>query len=378
MEKIIIYGAGKIGKQYYDFLKSQQMDHMIDAFCDRNYKQIKNIDAIPVRPYNEVQNKELPFVIAVADGGEICEQLQNEEQLYYNGLEDWIKNCQGDDIERIKIWLAYKKLSGNSGEEGVLDKLDKDIYESVPELGLNKAVKVFGGFCPCCKKKTLFVSYHYWLRDHYKCIFCNSIPRQRALMKVLEKEMPDWRRLKIHESSPSGSTFPVFKQQCSQYTYSYWYETSSLGELLGENVTNQNLENLLFKDEEFDIFITQDVLEHVNYPEKAFMEINRTLKTGGVHIFTTPMYPFAKTRPRIKMDGNTRKYILPEIYHGNPISDNGSLVTYDWGGYDFLKMIDEITGMESKIVEFPNSKEAFENGLEGDFLQVIVSKKVKK
>lgn len=41
-------------------------------------------------------------------------------------------------------------------------------------------------------------------------------------------------------------------------------------------------------------------------------------------------------------------------------------------------MVDELTGMESMIVEFPNSKENFENGLEGDFLQVVVSKKVEK
>lgn len=78
------------------------------------------------------------------------------------------------------------------------------------------------------------------------------------------------------------------------------------------------------------------------------------------------------------MEQGIRKPILPEVYHGNPIGDKGSLVTYDWGGYDFLKMVDDISGMESRIFEFPNSKENFENGLEGDFLQVVVSKKIRK
>ena len=43
-----------------------------------------------------------------------------------------------------------------------------------------------------------------------------------------------------------------------------------------------------------------------------------------------------------------------------------------------MKMVDDISGMESRIFEFPNSKENFENGLEGDFLQVVVSKKIRK
>lgn len=245
-------------------------------------------------------------------------------------------------------------------------------------MELDRAVRVYGGYCPCCKKKTIFVSYHYWLRDHYKCIFCNSIPRQRAVMKVLEKEVPEWKQMKIHESSPCGSTFHVLKQECKFYSYSFWHETKPLGERLEANVTNQNLEKMSFEDETFDIFITQDVLEHVNYPEKVLAEIGRTLKTGGIHIFTTPMYPFQKTRSRIKMEQGIRKPILPEVYHGNPIGDKGSLVTYDWGGYDFLKMVDDISGMESRIFEFPNSKENFENGLEGDFLQVVVSKKIRK
>ena len=79
------------------------------------------------------------------------------------------------------------------------------------------------------------------------------------------------------------------------------------------------------------------------------------------------------------MQGDKRELILPPIYHyhGNPISGEGSLVTYEWGGYDFLEMIDGSTGMESKIIEFPNSKENFENGLEGDFCKLLSPQKYK-
>lgn len=355
MDQIVIYGAGNIGRQYYQFFESQHMEHLIYAFCDKSYAQIKKIGNVDVRSYESLSEKDIPFVIGMADVKEVTEVLRKDGRKYYINLADWIEESRIDNKERIKIQLAYRNITDSE---------------------LRKAVRIYEGICPCCKKNTLFISKHYWLRDHYKCLFCGSIPRQRALMRVLEEEAPEWREKSIHESSPGGSTFKVLKKNCKQYTYSYWYESKMPGEILGEHVTNQNLENLTFEDEIFDIFITQDVLEHVNYPEQVFREIARTLKKGGIHIFTTPIYTFRKTVSRIRMEGNVRKNILPPIYHGNPISSEGSLVTYEWGGIDFLQMIDEITGMESKIMEFPNSKENFENGLEGDFLQVIVSKKI--
>lgn len=377
MNQIIIYGAGMVGRRYYEILKQLHMENVIFAYCDKNYKQIGFVDDIPVYPYSDLKDQGYPFVIAMIEQEEIEIQLRDDAQSYYNNLGDWIKDYKGDDNDRIRMWVVYQNI-GKFGRESKsrLYNLNQKMYGEIPALNLDKAVKIYSGTCPCCKENTLFIAFDYWLRDHYQCIFCGSIPRQRALMKVLEYEMPDWRNLKIHESSPIENIFSTFKQQCTQYTYSYWYESEPLGVKLQGGGTNQNLENLTFESETFDIFITQDVLEHVNRPEKVFAEIARTLKKGGKHIFTTPLYPFKRTTPRIKMKGNERELILPPIYHGNPISKEGSLVTYEWGGYDFLKMIDEITGMKSKIVEFPNSKENFENGLEGDFLQVIVSIKL--
>jgi len=39
-------------------------------------------------------------------------------------------------------------------------------------------LKEVDGFCPICECKTTFRSDHQWLRDHYRCERCNSIPRQ--------------------------------------------------------------------------------------------------------------------------------------------------------------------------------------------------------
>ena len=60
------------------------------------------------------------------------------------------------------------------------------------------------GFCPCCEQDVFFIAKNSWLRDHFKCSNCNSIPRERALMQTIKNEYPNWKNLPIHESSPGN------------------------------------------------------------------------------------------------------------------------------------------------------------------------------
>jgi len=60
------------------------------------------------------------------------------------------------------------------------------------------------GYCSICERQVYFEIEGAWLRDQYKCVDCQSIPRWRALMSVIAELYPKWRELKIHESSPGG------------------------------------------------------------------------------------------------------------------------------------------------------------------------------
>lgn len=101
----------------------------------------------------------------------------------------------------------------------------------------------------------------------------------------------------------------------------------------------ENLESLTFQDNTFDLFVTQDVFEHVANPEKAFREIGRVLKPGGRHVFTMPWYPnLVNTIQRARISEGVIEYLEEPIYHGNPVDENGSLVTFDWGS-DFIDYI---------------------------------------
>jgi SAM-dependent methyltransferase len=197
------------------------------------------------------------------------------------------------------------------------------------------------GFCESCQNNTTFIAHNEWFRDHYNCSLCTSIPRERILMHILNKHYPSYKDLVIHESSPVfRSTSLYLKNFCKKYSYSYYDEQFNSGAYLEQyGCYNQNLAQTSFEDNTFDIIITQDVMEHVFEIEKVFKEIARILKINGSHIFTTPLVN--KNKPtviRASLENGNINYIHPKVYHGNPIDNQGSLVTYDFG-YDIARFI---------------------------------------
>lgn len=228
------------------------------------------------------------------------------------------------------------------------------------------------GYCPICAEETVFVAKESWLRDHYLCLRCSSIPRERALMRVLEQFYPDWSARVIHESSPGqrGATVRLLNE-CPSYFQSYFFADVKPGDKKGELLC-EDLENLSFQDESIDIHVSQDVLEHIFRPEKAFKEIARTLKPGGAHIFTVPIVnKFKPTACRASQDsrGNIT-YVEKAIYHGNPIDSSGSLVTFDWG-YDIVELIWKATALPTFIIQIDD----LHNGIRAEYIDVFVTRK---
>lgn len=211
------------------------------------------------------------------------------------------------------------------------------------------------------------------MRDNYHCISCMSTPRERALIKVVTELYPEYKFLSIHESSPGNPSSDKIKRECKTYTFSQYFSDIICGDYK-EGVRCEDLQKLRFRDNMFDIFITQDVFEHIIEPEKAFKEVERVLKPGGVHIFTVPYYYWKRTLVRAKMIENHLEYLEPIEYHGSPISDKGTLVVTEWG-YDLIPFIEGCTNMKTKVYTFNDTKENYKLGLDADFLEVFVSTK---
>lgn len=225
------------------------------------------------------------------------------------------------------------------------------------------------GFCSICDCNTLFVQRGKWLRDDYRCIQCDSIPRWRALIHVLETVQPSWRNAGIHESSPGGAASDKLRRECAHYTSSFFYQDTAPGAFKNA-IRCENLENQTFPDESFDVVITQDVFEHILTPLKAFSEIARTLKPGGLHVFTVPWNRNRPTVVRAKPSSTGIEYLLEPQFHCDPIEPLGTLVVTDWGE-SLFEDIWQASGMRTELFSIQDKK----LGLAGEFLDVFVSRK---
>lgn len=226
------------------------------------------------------------------------------------------------------------------------------------------------GYCPTCAQDVTFVARNPWLRDHYVCLNCRSIPRERALMLSIERYYPEWRTLTIHESSPgTRGASRRLAEECRQYIPSQFLPGEKPGSIIGQ-FRCENLEALTFADESVDLHVTQDVLEHVFNPSMVFSEIARTLKPGGAHIFTVPIinkHEPSKLRARIASDGRI-SHLEPPVYHDNPVSKGGSLVTIDWG-FDICRRIFESCGLFTHLVYIDD----LSKGIRAEYIEVLIT-----
>jgi SAM-dependent methyltransferase len=168
-------------------------------------------------------------------------------------------------------------------------------------------------------------------------------------MNALDRYYPHWRGLRVHESSPlRRGASKRLASECKGYVPSQFFPDTPPGASRG-GVRCENLEQLTFDDESFDLHITQDVMEHVARPLVAFREIARTLRKGGAHVFTVPVVRgMQPSRMRIALrDDGEYDYLEEPQYHGNPVG-NGALVTVDWGR-DICAHIFEACGLFTHV-----------------------------
>jgi SAM-dependent methyltransferase len=230
------------------------------------------------------------------------------------------------------------------------------------------------GHCPICEVTTVFRSEDAWFRDHLNCLSCpnGSLPRDRAVMATIRKELPMWRNLRIHESSPvPRGTSIVLRRDCPGYLPSQFLPDVPLGTThLGARC--EDLERQTFADATFDLVVTQDVMEHVFRPELVHQEIWRTLKLGGIHIHTTPIYKDrveSERRSERLSDGSIR-HLAPPEYHDSPVDNAGSLVTFHYG-YDYADLVAQWAPFDLEIKRFNDRT----RGIVAEFSEVIICRK---
>lgn len=99
---------------------------------------------------------------------------------------------------------------------------------------------------------------------------------------------------------------------------------------------HEDVLRLSFRDASIDVYVSCEVLEHVPSIPLALTEAARVLRPGGRLIATVPfMYGSDSSTVRARLNGDAVEYLAEPEFHGNPVSDDGSLV-FTLPGWDLL------------------------------------------
>jgi SAM-dependent methyltransferase len=218
------------------------------------------------------------------------------------------------------------------------------------------------GYCIPCGRATRFLVDRKWggvcvdglwqpnWRERLECAWCGFNNRQRVIAGLVSAFLKKNQNAAIYLME---QVTPIFHWVQKKFPTAEVIGSEYLGSDISSGVVkngllHQDIEKMSFSDGQFDLIVSNDVLEHVANPGNAFSEMVRVLKKGGEVFMTIPFYSsIAKNVSRSKVTNGKIEHLLEPQYHGNPVSSDGSLVFTDFG-WEMLSQLRSVGFSEVK------------------------------
>jgi hypothetical protein len=236
--------------------------------------------------------------------------------------------------------------------------LDIEFEPEDYQVGIEKTKENQSTFCVwrycilCLRTDWMYIDYEHGLvdkngaaipnlREKISCQHCHMNNRQRLIAKLAHDLISknNFEDIYLHERiTPIYDYISKLFQNKNIVGSEYFSEMHQSGDIV-DGKMHQDIMRTSFDDNSFDLIISNDVYEHVPEPLKAFKEALRILKSNGVLMATIPFNESIQNSvQRSKVEGKSIVHLLPQVYHGNPVSADGALVYFDYG-WDILDLI---------------------------------------
>ena len=194
----------------------------------------------------------------------------------------------------------------------------------------------------------------YNIREGYSCDNCYSSMRIQGLAVCLASvtgtsnmdEFVDYcnnNKLKVAEINSCANLHDKLSKIKNLKFSEYYDQSEQISKnRIFEGINHEDIMNLSYSDESFDLVLHSETLEHISDPAKAINECLRVLKDGGICIFTIPIIWNRVSRSRLNTKGELTK---PFSYHGD--SDSEYPVIFEFGND-----IDDVLKQQVKCLAF--------------------------
>ena len=177
--------------------------------------------------------------------------------------------------------------------------------------------KLCKGDCPLCEPTT-FLSLK---KDPFltRCLKCKANITNLSLIPVIKNHFKGiYQGKKAYELSSYGSTLEWLKKYFDEVVYSEYFANLPSRKYYN-GILNQDVQNLTFEDECFDVVTSNQVFEHVPNDEQGYFECFRVLKKGGALIFSVPLYMTEHTEKIAYLDNDQIRFLGRPEYHDSRI-----------------------------------------------------------
>lgn len=220
----------------------------------------------------------------------------------------------------------------------ICDRVDRPIYRRLPVrhyLGL--------GVSP--------------LRDNFLCTGCGSSLRQRAIYAVVRSVLDQAVDATVVDTDEHWSGREPL-QRLPGYIATTYDQFGRPGELMPGGARNEDLTCLTFSDASVDVFISGDVHEHIEDTMRAFREVQRVLKQGGVYVFTIP-YRHERAGNEKLAHGSSQALMWAglEQIHGDPRSGDGAVAYWLFG----RELLDDLGQLGFKVSRLEYATDGLEH-----------------
>lgn len=159
-----------------------------------------------------------------------------------------------------------------------------------------------------------------------------------SLGAALRRHLPVLGHCDVCELSARGPLVDYLRRHARSLAISEYFADVEPGGV-SDGVRCEDVQSLSYADASFDLVTHTEVLEHVPDDARAFAELRRVLRPGGLMLFTVPLRMGTRTREQAMLRDGAIVHLQPPTYHGDPLRGGAGILVFREYGDDIVERL---------------------------------------